>query len=406
MSTLTMSVDQTSRKNHTLTAIVVRNTTSLEESKNNALNYTLVCPLKEILKINIDENLRIAYGDSNTSKKETSIHRDIRESFEEAPDRFIQRHSGFSVVCDDLNVASKQDGGISQVTLTNASLINGAQTQRVLKDIISNYPDEAYSKYNVRVEVIVEKNRPERIEIAIARNTTNNVSDLSQMGKKTYFNSLDDSCKSVLGIGVQRSETETDGKIPTQTLLQILRTMVPKSIRSEGTKDMQALDKSTVKAYSGKTSVLREYKKYKDAEEEGSKLAGFESPILKFYREFAPYAWQTFEAWQSDPDWIELFNKNLKAGAKRIGKYDEDTKDFNMGWAVLCPVLYGLQHFLKETSDGWRIDQPSSFDKKNYMKKVFDLLKDKEFNPQEFAKDKGVYLELYIYVSENSWIEQ
>ncbi len=43
---------------------------------------------------------------------------------------------------------------------------------------------------------------------------------------------------------------------------------------------------------------------------------------------------------------------------------------------------------------------PSNFDKKAYMKKVFEVLKEYEFNPQDFAKDKGVYLALYLYIIE------
>ena len=400
MTTLSMSVDQTSGENHKLTTSIIRNTTSFEESQNNSRNFTLVCPLKEILGINIEENLRIAYGDKDSSKKITPIHKDIRESFDEAPDRFIQRHSGFTVVCDELIMGQKKDGGVTEVELINCSLINGAQTQQVLADLLSEYSESAYSKYNVRVEVIEEKNRPERIEIAIARNTTNNVSDLSQMGKKEYFDMLDPSCKKVIGKEVQKSETDSlENFIPTQTLLQVNRTFVPKVIRKdESDKDMIALDKQIVRSYSGKSMVLKDYKKYWDHEKKMNETSGYEYPILKFYREFSGLAWKTYEAWMHDPDWIDLFKKNEKTGADRIGNINEKTGEFTLSWAALCPTLYGLQHFIHEKPEGWTINIPSNFDKKAYMKTVFDLLKDYAFNPQDFAKNKGVYLELYLYI--------
>jgi len=396
-----MSKDKTSGENHKLTTSIIRNTTSFEETQNNSRNFTLVCPLKEILAINTEENLRIAYGDKDSSKKITPIHRDIRESFDEAPDRFIQRHSGFTVVCDELIMGQKKDGGITEVELINCSLINGAQTQKVLADLLSEYPESAYSKYNVRVEVIEEKNRPERVEISIARNTTNNVSDLSQMGKKEYFDMLEPTCIKVVGKEVQKSETDPEEKIPTQTLLQVLRTMVPKAIREdEGDKEMISLNKQIVRSYSGKSMVLKDYKRYKDAEDEIKKERGFEYPILKFYREFAGLAWKNYEAWLHDSDWIDLYKKNKKAGADRIGKYDEKTNEFTLSWAALCPTLYGLQHYIQEKPDGWTMNLPSNFDKKAYMKKVFEVLKEYEFNPQDFAKDKGVYLALYLYIIE------
>ena len=399
MTTLSMSIDKTSGENHKLTTTIIRNTTSFEESQNNSRNFILVCPLKEILDINTEENLRIAYGDKDTAKKITPIHRDIKESFDEAPDRFIQRHSGFTVVCDELIMGQKKDGGITEVELINCSLINGAQTQRVLADLLSEHSETAYSKFNVRVEVIEEKNRPERVEIAIARNTTNNVSDLSQMGKKEYFDMLDQSCKKVVGKKVQKSETDTEGTIPTQTLLQVLRTMVPKTIRGdENDKEMVSLTKQIVRSYSGKSMVLKDFKRYKDAEDELKNARGYEYPILKFYREFAGLAWKTYEAWQHDSDWIDLYKKNYKAGADRIGKYDEKTHEFTLSWAALCPTLYGLQHYIQEKPEGWMISLPNNFDKKAYMKKVFEVLKEQDFNPQDFAKDKGVYLELYLYI--------
>jgi hypothetical protein len=55
--------------------------------------------------------------------------------------------------------------------LRNASLVNGAQTQQLIKDYIEETPDDiAARKTEVRVELIVEKNDRQRIDIAISRN--------------------------------------------------------------------------------------------------------------------------------------------------------------------------------------------------------------------------------------------
>ena len=104
--------------------------------------YTLfifVCfNLKLILNLNVFENLRIAFTSDESIKRITPKHKEIYQSFEDAPDRFIQRHSGFTVICNEIKVSSPQEYGINTVTLDNASLINGAQTQGLLKNLLED----------------------------------------------------------------------------------------------------------------------------------------------------------------------------------------------------------------------------------------------------------------------------
>ena len=392
-----INADQTANKTEKLTAVVVKNTTSPEEKKNGSMHYTIVCALKEILNLNVFENLRIAYTSDESIKRITPKHKEIYQSFEDAPDRFIQRHSGFTVICDEIKVSSPQEYGINTVTLENASLINGAQTQDLLKNLLEDYEGiEAYENVNIRVEVLVEKAQDERIEIAIARNTSTNVSNLSIMGKKRYFDPLEIGVTNILGNDHRLQKSETDDGIPTQTLLQTLRTMTPKEIRDE----YKSLKDSPVKSYSGKAMVLNEYKDMVDAEANGRvKNSRFESSVLNYYRSFAGYAWIEYGKWSSDKDWIPLWKKS--DNYKKIGKYNQKDDSFDLTWAILCPLLYGLQHFLYEEKSGsWKIKYSNSFDKKAYMNYVLDRFKDSGFEPQTFAKDRAYYQDLYIFVSD------
>lgn len=394
--------DQTAKKTEKLTSILVKNTTSPEEKNNLSMHYTIVCSIAEILKLNVFENLRIAYSSDETKKRPTPRHKEISASFEDAPDRFIQRHSGFTVICNEIKVSSPQEYGINIVTLENASLINGAQTQDLLRLILEDYagvPDKQkeLENTNIRVEVIVEKKADERIEIAIARNNTTNVTNLSIMGKKEYFDSLQETLKKTINekIEIQKNETDTDG-VPTQTLLQVLRTMTPRVIRDE----YKSLKDSPVKSYSGKAMVLNEYKDMFDDEQTGKKEnPSFESDILNYYRSFAGHAWQEFEKWSGDKDWIPLWKKS--DNYKKIGKYSEKDDTFDLTWAILCPLLYGLQHYLYEESPGvWNIKYSDKFDKKKYMNYVLDRFRMTGFEPQTFAKDRAIYQDLYIFISD------
>ena len=392
-----INADQTANKTEKLTAVVVKNTTSPEEKRNGSMHYTIVCSLKEILTLNVFENLRIAYTADESIKRITPKHKEIYQSFEDAPDRFIQRHSGFTVICNEIKVSSPQEYGINTVTLDNASLINGAQTQDLLKNLLEDYEGiESYENVNIRVEVLVEKAQDERIEIAIARNTSTNVSNLSIMGKKRYFDPLEIGVTNILGNDHRLQKSETDDGIPTQTLLQTLRTMTPKEIRDE----YKSLKDSPVKSYSGKAMVLNEYKDMVDAETEGRvKNSRFESSVLNYYRSFAGYAWIEYGKWSSDKDWIPLWKKS--ENYKKIGKYNQKDDSFDLTWAILCPLLYGLQHFLYEEKSGsWKIKYSDSFDKKAYMNYVLDRFKDSGFEPQTFAKDRAYYQDLYIFVSD------
>ena len=392
-----INADQTANKTEKLTAVVVKNTTSPEEKKNGSMHYTIVCSLKEILNLNVFENLRIAYTSDESIKRITPKHKEIYQSFEDAPDRFIQRHSGFTVICNEIKVSSPQEYGINTVTLDKASLINGAQTQDLLKNLLEDYEGvEAYENVNIRVEVLVEKAQDERIEIAIARNTSTNVSNLSIMGKKRYFDPLEIGVTNILGNDHRLQKSETDDGIPTQTLLQTLRTMTPREIRDE----YKSLKDSPVKSYSGKAMVLNEYKDMVDAEANGRvKNSHFESSVLNYYRSFAGYAWIEYGKWSSDKDWIPLWKKS--DNYKKIGKYNQKDDSFDLTWAILCPLLYGLQHFLYEEKSGsWKIKYSNSFDKKAYMNYVLDRFKDSGFEPQTFAKDRAYYQDLYIFVSD------
>lgn len=389
------NADQTAKKTEKLTAVVVKNTTSPEEKKLNSMHYTIVCSIKEILNLNVFENLRVAYTSDESIKRITPKHKEIYESFREAPNRFIQRHSGFTVICNDINVSSPQEYGINTVTLENASLINGAQSQDLLKKLLAEYEGvEEYENVNVRVEVIVEKALDERIEIAIARNTSTNVSNLSIMGKKRYFDPIEVGLKKILGKDHGLQKSETDDAIPTQTLLQTLRTMTPREIRDE----YKSLKDSPVKSYSGKAMVLNEYKDMVDHEMKSQEAnSRFESSVLNYYRSFAGYAWLEYEKWSTDKDWIPYWKKNDRY--QKIGKYNEKDGTFELTWAILCPLLFGLQHYLYEEKAGtWNIKYSDKFDKKKYMDYVLDRFKDSGFEPQTFAKDRAIYSDLYIFM--------
>jgi len=393
-------VDQTTKKTE-IKSVVIKNTTSPEEKRKGSQNWIIICNVKEILKFDLSKNLRISYGDAigadgKRIKNRNAIHKAIYSSFEDSPERFIQRNSGFTVVCDELKQNNKEEYGINTISLSNASLINGAQTQgeirRYFEENGEAFVENLNNNTNIRIEVIVEKDQHEVHEISVARNSSTNVSDLSKLGNMGYFKDMNQKMIDELGEDKTLQQSETSDGVPTQTLLQILRAMTPKFLKEDNwSKDM-------VIAYSGKGKCLTDYGKMYEAEEKSKKdNSSYSEPILDFYREFCPEAWRLYEKWVSDPDWIPYWKKS--DGYKKIGKYNEKDGSFELTWAIVCPLLFGLQEFIEEGT--FNYDEPQGFDKKKYMDTIMSEFKDHKFIPQEFAKDKSTYLILRDAILEN-----
>ena len=393
-------VDQTTKKTE-IKSVVIKNTTSPEEKRKGSQNWIIICNVKEILKFDLSKNLRISYGDAigadgKRIKNRNAIHKAIYSSFEDSPERFIQRNSGFTVVCDELKQNNKEEYGINTISLSNASLINGAQTQgeirRYFEENGEAFVENLNNNTNIRIEVIVEKDQHEVHEISVARNSSTNVSDLSKLGNMGYFKDMNQKMIDELGEDKTLQQSETSDGVPTQTLLQILRAMTPKFLKEDNwSKDM-------VIAYSGKGKCLTDYGKMYEAEEKSKKdNSSYSEPILDFYREFCPEAWRLYEKWVSDPDWIPYWKKS--DSYKKIGKYNEKDGSFELTWAIVCPLLFGLQEFIEEGT--FNYDEPQGFDKKKYMDTIMSEFKDHKFIPQEFAKDKSTYLILRDAILEN-----
>ena len=380
---------QSVSKTETLSTLVVKNTTSpTEKNEYSSMNYVLICPVTEILSLNIDKNVRIGYGHEDSGKKETAIHQQIRESFRDDPDRFIQRHTGFVVICDEIEVGSPRDYGKNEVKLTNASLINGAQTQQILKDFFYDNSEDSnldeYKNVNIRIEVIVEKNKEQQGEIKVARNSTVNVTDLSIFGEKGVFKNLGASMVNH-NADWKLSIKETDKNLNTQQVLQVVRLFL-----NDDMVESDPSQRNIVKSYRNRAQVLKDFAKMHDT--------NTSSEVYNFYVDFAPLAYEEYLKWTHDPDWLKFYKKS--ENSKRIGRYSTKTKEFALSWALVCPILYGLRDFVVEDSKGWKMKYPSGFDKEDYMEKAFEIFKkDCDYVPQEFGKQEGTYLKLLRYAS-------
>jgi hypothetical protein len=94
------------------------------------------------------------------------------------PDRFINRNSGITITCTNCEI----DDNRKLAKLTNASIINGAQTQGEIKRFFNGLEQDDQTDFLVRAEIIMDPAHESIVEIAIARNTATAVKSVSQAG--------------------------------------------------------------------------------------------------------------------------------------------------------------------------------------------------------------------------------
>ena len=394
-STITMAAVQDAKdpKNtiFTINAVRVNNTTSPEEKRHGSMHYTVCCPVKEIYHLGLEDNVRDYYGSPEVKKNLTSIHKEIKSSFEKSRTRFIQRHAGFTIVCNSIVVPETKEFGINTIKMTGASLINGAQSQGIIREISEEYGGELDGT-NIRVEIIVESNQDEVKEIAIARNTSNNVSVLSRMGTRGCFKVLAENMIDMLGEEDGKIQiSETDDAIDTRTLLQAIKVMTPESLEEDHR--YKKLKKSAVSPYSSKAGVLTEFRTMITDNKNG----GYDD-MLNFYHSFSGHAWKLFQSWTTDMDWKPFLKK-----AEALGVFKEKEDTFSASLGVIYPVLYGLKNFLEYDTGAWKFNLPANFDKKAYMEHVVNLFNERREggangDPQTFGKSEANYLKLDKYI--------
>jgi hypothetical protein len=170
-----------------LSYVKIRDVSTPQEEDNSATTYVAVIPAQEILKIGTDGNLR-DYIPGHPGKKRSMVHKAIASTIAEKPDRFAQLNSGFLVGASK----AKVDDAKKTVTLWNPSVNNGAQSQGEIRRYFEQCVEsgDEPNEFFVRAEISIDPGADIRTEIAIARNTATRIQDMSQAGRRGYFDGL------------------------------------------------------------------------------------------------------------------------------------------------------------------------------------------------------------------------
>jgi hypothetical protein len=326
----------------------IRDISTKEEEDNGASTHIAILPFSEILKIGTEGNLR-AYIPAHPGKKRSMVHKAIGDTIRNKPDRFSQFNSGFLIGASKIVIDDQK----KSVTLWDSSVNNGAQSQGE----IQLYLDECKAsgidpnEFHVRAEISVEPDPATRTEIAIARNTTTRIQDLSQAGKRGYFDEIDAAFQRANpGSKLARSETDLDDEfINTRLLLQVLWALMPAELMP-----------------AGRTSIEARMKAYKNA---AQCLSDFEQTFLnratnnqdraryKYFCDMAGTAWQVYRHWQSHEEWE---GQRLRSDARQVRRKEGQ---IFVADGVVFPVLAALSNFVKksEATGNWELRVPAVF---------------------------------------------
>lgn len=357
----------------------VRNITSPEDALNKRHIYSGQMPIRSVLNLPTNENVRdyLVEAEGKQRKTQTQVHRAIAETLHERPDCFSVLNGGVTIVSRDSEVDEKS----KVLRLLEPSIINGSQTQGVIKDYLTGRTDAP--DIHVKFELIVTSDDDLIADISIARNFQNDVRNLSIAGRKGQLDELEDSLrKSLPDSRLQKSESQFPAEgndfLQTEKLLQVIAALMPQELwwkQSEFNKSY---------SYSAKAICLKDFQEiYKGAKDaEHPKHETYEK-VYEFYLDIAGHAWQLYIKWKSHQGFAGTGLRSIERDGGEIVEVPD---------GIVFPILSALSNFGVKSRTGWRIQMPSELDdaeliqaaKRAYM----EIAKSK---PEIMGKTKACY---------------
>ncbi len=369
----------------------VRNISCPEDTENGRKVYVGYMPLTSIVDLPTDANVRdyLLEAEGKLRKRPTQVHVAIKDTLKDNPENFSVLNSGIVIVARDCQVDEKE----RKLILKNPSIINGSQTQGVVRDFFKALKDaptdeQLESMPHIKFEIVVTTDEDLIAEISIARNFQNDVMTISIAGRLGQLNELEESMRARYPeSNLQKSETKlSDDYIKTERLLQVITALIPKELWP----DNKEFNK--VYAYSMKAKCLKEFQDlYKKKHDKSHPEHEAASELYQFYLDIAGQAWELFEKWKSH----QGFQGTRLWALEREGREIKEVPD-----GIIFPILASLSVFAKKTKNGWTIKQPellSDEDLIRHAKSAYQNIANS--NPWNMGKSKACYTALYEMTS-------
>lgn len=365
---------------------LIRNVTSPEEKANGVQTYFLNVPANEIADIGTSDNLR-SYIAEHSARKRNAVHKAIESTILNEPDRFINRNAGITITCSSLELDDKA----KVVTLTDASIINGAQTQgeiiRYLNEIEENEDEWADAGFHVRVEINIDPSQASVVETAIARNSATSVQSISQAGARGHLDELNKIVKKGTGKGIRISETDLDVH-DTFHVLRCARLLMPSSVSgSTGSSEI-------LKPYMNKAKCLEEFSNwYKNRKTDKTAKVKYE-----FTLNMAVTAMREYETWETSEHWVgqRIWEDTQKGG--RTCKRDKNGNIVWMSPGIMYPLMSSMSEFVAKNEKGeWELKKPKQFKPAQMIDKTVTEFRNNDSKPMLMGRNPSAYSTVRTY---------
>jgi len=356
----------------------LRNLSSPEDLSNQRKIYGGQIPLKSILELPTNENVR-AYLPESTGKQKkayTSVHKAIRETLLVDSDSFSVLNSGVVIVARDIRDIDEKD---RVLTLDDPSIINGAQTQGVIKDLynLGQLPENVHMKF----EIIVTQDEDLIAEVSIARNYQNDVMAVSIAGRRGHFDELERSLQTgIPELKLRKSESEYPNNldmVDTEKLLQVITALIPKQLWA---RVGEADSPNKVYTYSMKARCLKEF------QDIYSKKSEEYSDLYKFYLDIAADAWRLYNKWKCHQGFAGSGLRSIERNGKEIVEVPD---------GIIFPIIASLSVFAEKKARKWTLNIPSDKIDRLLIETATRSYKEiAGHNPQSMGKSKACYSSL------------
>jgi hypothetical protein len=364
---------------------LIRNLTSPDEKANGVQTWFANVNARDILDIGTEDNLR-SYIAVHSLSKRNPVHKQIENTIQELPDRFINRNSGITITCTRCDV----DDTKKVARLEGASIINGAQTQGELKRYFASEDGEG-ADFMVRIEIIMEPAYDQIVEIAIARNTATSVKSVSQAGARGYLTELKESIERGLpGETLQMSETDTTG-LNTQGVLQWTRLLMPQKMVAAGAPRNFA--------YKQGGKCLADFSDW--ASKAKSDTAA--KKVYDFTVQVGPIAVREYRYWEQHEGWNghrlhEYGKKSDKPHGGRPIKRDKATgKVVWVAPGILFPIMSALSAFIRQKNGDWLLEKPNLFKEDELIRRAVQQFRALDRDVALMGRSEAAYDALSIY---------
>ncbi len=363
--------------------ITCRNISAPEDEAEGRKVYAGHVAVSAVLDLEDNENVREYLVNAKGKQKNspTLVHQAIRKTLDDHPDQFSVLNGGMVIVARNALVDDKA----KILVLSDASIINGSQTQGELQRYFKKHDGDPPYMPSLKYELIVTSDSDLIAEISIARNFQNDVRPISIAGRRGQLEDLESAIQAAFpGTRLRKSETHltADGDfLDTEKLVQTIFALLPAEMMKKI--DPQGDPTNKTFTYSQKTRCLKLFTRVIDGPND----------VYECCLDLAPIAWKLYQEWKSHQGFKGTRIRSIER---------EDGKIIEVPDGVIFPILAAHAPFMHpvpdKNSDGhddgvtWRMVKPPVFSDVEMIdaaKQAYMEIAD--HNPQTMGKSKACY---------------